>query len=267
MAGQFIKLPGVTAASTGGAPRITMSEADAAALRVPSLHHVVSAGSLTASAAGVSGNCRKTGKALVPKGAVTALQLRTVAGHVGVGLATASAAGLALPVGSATASYTAVATIQLSPADITSASAINAFSTFTAANTLAATILRYYGNGSANPTDKFVAYGSDSVLSGAAIAQRAAGDWVVVVVDFNDNAMTAAMSVNGGAFVTAQRTAHHAPGADGQFEIGYHLSASSLRGAMVGELYLFNDSLLKTPLGQTQLAAVIAGLKADYGIA
>jgi len=266
MAGQFIKLNGVTAASTGGAPRITMSEADAAALRVPSLHHVVSASSLTASAAGVSGNCRKTGKALVPKGVATALQLRTVAGHVGVGLAAASAAGLALPAGSATASYTAVATIQLSTADIAAASAVNALSTFTAANTLAATVLRYYGAGSASPSDKFVAYGSDSVLSGAPIVARPAGDWVVVALDFNDNTMTAAVSVNGGAFVTSQRTGRHAPGVDGQFEIGYHLSASSLRGTMVGELYLFNDSLLSSPLGKAQLEAVVAGLKSDYGI-
>ena len=139
--------------------------------------------------------------------------------------------------------------------------------TCTVADAASATVLRYYGSAATTTPDKLATFGSDTLLSGAAVVQRPAGDWIVAVVDFNDNTMQASIATNGGPFVTTLKSTHHSPGADGYFEIGYHLSASGLRGSMVGELYLFNDSLLKTPLGQAQLAAVIAGLKSDYGIA
>jgi len=270
MPGQIIKLSGVTAASTVGVPRILMGAADKAALRVSSLAHVVSPKSMSATSSGVTGRCRATGKKLVPKGVAADLQLRTVGGFTGIGLSRLSAAGLALPAGSATPSYTIVMAIQMGQSDIDGATPANLVYTSTDAGADVATILRYYGKAYAGSggSDLLLASGSTPYTANtpAVIKPRPDGAWIIVAIDYNDVTRVLSMALNGAAYTAVTKPANHAPGAGGYFTIGYPNSSASLRGSMLGDLYLFSDSLLKTPSGQDQLAAVVAGLKSDYGI-
>lgn len=272
MAGQIIKLAGVTAAATVGTPRIIMGAADVAALRVPSLAHAVSAQSLQASAAGISGRCRLTGKILSSRGTASLMRLKTAAGFSGIGVATnTSQAALSLPPDSASSSYCIVLAVFLS--DLDTASSTNVVTAFTASDVLVANVLRHYG-----ATNSVVAVqggmysgGGGTLIAsppaGTAKIPMAAGAWAVVAIDFDASTLATSISTNGGAFNVGTSAVNFAPGAGGYFEIGQHNTGSGLRNTLVGHAYLFNDSLRKTPLGQNQLAAVIAGLKDDYGIA
>lgn len=273
MAGQIIKLPGVTAAAVAGAPRILMGAADTAALRIASLAHAVSAKALTSSADGVAGRCRVTGKLLTAKGAAAAnLQLRTGAGFTGIGYSgTSGNAGLALPAGSAFASYTLV--LALCVIETVATASSNPISAFNVSDALTVSALRHYGSASTNTALQDGLYaGGGGIVPGTPSAstptvKKPAGSWVVVAIDFNDNTLAASISANGGAFNTTATTTHNTSGAGGYLEIGNHSSSSGMSNTLLGDLYVFSDSLLKTALGQTQLAAVIAGLKSDYGIA
>lgn len=271
MAGQIIKLPGVIAASTIGVPRIIQTSADIVAARLPQLAHVFSASAMTPLASGVSGRCRKTGKPFVPMGTVSSLQLRTVAGKVGLGSMAGSSGvmtnGLAFPAGSSTASFSVVCALQINPTDINGVTAnVNFLTSFSSDNVLKSRGLTYYGNAHATFGDKMVFFGSDGVSTDAPNTLRPAGDWIIVAVDFNNVTKVASMSVNGAAFVSTTKATNHAPGAGGYFEIGYHVSSSGLRNSLVGDAYVLNDSMRQSAPLQAQLDSLIAALKSDYGI-
>lgn len=271
MTGQVIILPGVVAAASLGAPRIDMNASDVVAARIASLKHVVSPRSLvTLPGGGVSGRCRATGLALVPKGTVTALQLSDVAGKRALGLSAITSAGLGLPPGSRTASYTTVVAVTISQADIdsTTLSASPRFiGGYDAAGTHNLTVLQYYG-AAGNPPNIFTANGSGDSSSPFAKAARPNGTWVIAVVDFNNDTKTVSLSLNqADTFATLAKAEPHAPGATDYLEIGsHHVVASGLRTSRVGDLYTFSNSLLATDPGRQQLKDLVAALKTEYGI-
>lgn len=271
MAGQIIILPGVSAAASGGAARIDMTAADQIAARMSNLKHVVSARSLTSVAGGgVSGRCRATGLSLVPKGTATALKLFDVAGKRALGLSNIFAAGLGLPAGSQTPSYTAVMTVNIGQADIDSAVISTSpilLGGSNAADVVNLNVLQYFGAGG-TPPNVFTARGSDAVNPFAS-AVRPGGAWVVAVMDFDNTTKTVSLAINQAAtFATALKTTEHAPAVDDYVEIGNHSNAtSSLRSSKVGDLFLFGDSVLSSALGKSQLEDLVEALKAEYGIA
>ena len=270
MAGQLIVLPGVTAAAGAGAPRVNMNTPDTLAARIATLKHVVSARSLQAVAGGgVSGRCRATGAALTPKGiSASTLTLYEVAGRAAMGINGSGRAALALPPGSLTQSFTTVSVININNVDVAGNYSVNILSGFDAADVYANIMLRYDGATSTSTTiaDKLRASTSASNAS-AVPTPRPAGDWVVVITDYNNLTKTISIAANQvSSFATGVMAAELAPALGSYLEIGYHLDASSLRSSKVGDLYTFSDSLLRTDLGKTQLAELVAALKTYYGI-
>lgn len=271
MAGQMIVLPGVTAAAGAGAPRVNMNIPDTLAARISTLKHVVSARSLQAVAGGgVSGRCRATGGMLVPKGiSASTLTLYEVAGRAAVGINGIGRAALALPPGSLTASFTTVSVINIDSVDVAGNYSVNFLSGFDAADAYSNIMLRYDGSATTNTAiaDKLKASTSISPTSAVPVA-RPAGDWVVVVTDYNNLTKTMSVSANQATtFSTGVMAAELVPAAGSYLEIGYHLDPSSLRASKVGDLYTFSDSMLRTDLGRTQLTELVAALKTYYGIA
>lgn len=271
MFGQIIVLPSVTAAAGASAERIDMTAADLIAAKIAGLKHMVSARSLVAlPAGGVSGRCQATGAPLVPKGLVTALAISEVAGKKALGLSSVQAAGLGLPAGSATASYTAVIVVSVAAADVASGSPSAApifLSSMTSADALVASAAQYYGT-SGTPPNIFASRGSNAA-SPLVSVPKPDTTWAVLVIDYNDVTKVVSLSVNQAAtFATATKTVAHTPGAGGYFEIGAHPTATaSLRASKVGDLYLFEGSLLGNALAKTQIVDLVAALKADYSIA
>ena len=272
MAGQLIILPGVTAAASAGAPRISMNAPDSVAAKIASLKHVVSARALDAlPGGGVSGRCRNTGAALTPKGTGTALlATTTLAGRKGLGLSVAGNAGLALPPGSLTNTFTMVIAVYLGAGDTSSNSLINLLAGFDAADTYISTPLRYYGQAYSTPitrADKFVSWGHNTTGTTAETLRLSTG-WNIVVIDYNNENRMVSIAVNQAASFIAATKAEVANFASTSFlEIGYHLSINRLVESKIGDLYTFSDSLLRTDLGKTQLAELIAALKSYYVIA
>lgn len=268
MAGQYIYLPGVTAAASAGAARIDMSSADVVAAKISSLQHVVSARSLVpVPTGGVSGGCRNTGLPLVPKGSGAAnLALYEIAGRIGLGINGAGSAGLALPAGSLTGSFTKVLAISLDATDAAGTYVMNFLSGFDPDGVYISGLARAYGAASTVYPGKI---GSNTGISGTwSWADQVPGSWAVLVVDYNNSSRVLSVSINqAGSFVTAVMPAAYAPKAGSYVEIGYHIDASSLRKSKVGDLYTFSDSLLKDEIGKSQLVALVAALKAQYGIA
>ena len=270
MAGQMIVLPGVTAAAGASAPRVNMNVPDTLAARISTLKHVVSARSLQAIAGGgVSGRCRASGAALVPKGiSASTLTLYEVAGRTAMGINGSGRAALALPTGSLTKSFTTVSVINLNSVDVAGNYSVNILSGFDAADAYTNIMLRYDGSSTTNSAiaDKLRASTSGSSSSAVPVA-RPAGEWVVVVTDYNNLTKTMSVAANQATtFSTGVMAAELVPAAGSYLEIGYHLDPSSLRASKVGDLYTFSDSMLRTDLGRTQLAELVAALKTYYTI-
>ncbi|MNJ32357.1 hypothetical protein D3C77_270200 [compost metagenome] len=268
MAGQFIQLPGVVAAASVSAPRISMSAADIAAAKISSLMNVVSASQLTpVPGGGVSGRCRNTGQPLTMKGVgQAALQVSEVSGKKVLSLASITPAGLALPPGSLMANYTAVLAFYLSPSDWAGTAIVNLLSGFTAADAYSAMPARYYGVGSASNSGTLRASGAPA---GAAVgAQVASAGWHLAIIDMNSATKVVSVAIDQiDSFSTGALSAGYAPGAMDFLEIGYHLNSISLVTSSVADLYTFNGSLLSTNLGKQQLGELVGALKAEYGIA
>ncbi len=271
MAGQILVLPDVTVAAAGGAPKIYMNAADMSALKIgPLLKHVVSARSLEAAAGGgVVGRCRNSGQSLIPKGAGQAsLGVTMLAGREALGV-TSGTAGLALPAGSLTNSFTYVTAVHLGATDIAGLTAINFLSGFDVSDTYIMAALRYYGQSFASPTtsaDKFTSQ-APSTSGAIAAAPGALAGWNVVVVDFNNDTKVLSVSVNQvTTFTAVLKSAAAAFAPTSYLEVGYH-PGTTLLNSKFGDLYTFSDSLLKTALGKSQLAELVAALKIYYAIA
>lgn len=269
--GQIIVLSGVTSAAPASAPKIEMNAADLVAVKIASLKHVVSAKALTPlPAGGVSGRCRATGQALVPKGTISALEVSTIGGKKGLGIGSSgtAVAGLALPAGSFPASYTAVMAINVGALSMANSGATNFLSAFDSPDTWTAQMLRYNGSGASGTAEnKFATRGNNT--AGIVIESvRIAGNWNIVVVDYNNATRLASLGVNvTGGFATITSPAARTPAPTEYLELGYHLSNSSLKDSKVGDLYLFDTSLASTSAGLIQLADLVAAMKADYGVA
>ena len=270
MAGQLIVLPGVTVAASAGVPRINMNAPDTIASKISTLKHVVSARTLTAVAGGgVSGRCRVTGALLTPKGAQAAsLGLADVAGKIGLGISGAGGGGLALPVGSLTSSFTMVMAIARAAADIAGGGVINFLSGFSGDDTLYSMLARYYGATSSTTARQNNVAASTGVVGNAAQVVMPSGAWDVVVVDYDAASRLISIAVNQAAlFNSVTMSAPLVPPAGSYVEIGYHVDSNGLRNSKVGDLYAFNDSLLRTDFGKGQLSALVAAMKTFYAIA
>lgn len=266
--GQIIVLAGVTSGAPPSAPRVDMNIVDLVAVKIGSLHNVISARSLSAvTGGGVTGRCRATGAALVSKGTASALQLTEVGGRpaLWLGAAGTASAALALPPGSVTESYTAVMAVSTGPISIAATFPTNFLAGFDG-ETWSVQALRHYGAPAAGSQDVFATRGNDEV--GPYVeAPRVPGNWNIVVVDYNNDTRIASIAVNSVAsFGTVAVTAGRVPAPTEYFEIGYHLSNSGLRDSKVGDLYTFSDSLLKTDFGKAQLAELVAKMKIYYSI-
>lgn len=268
MAGQMIVLPGVTAAAGAGAPRVNMNTPDTIAAKISTLKHSVAARSLTAGAGGgVVGRCRVTGAALTLKGSQAVnLAVSEIAGRLGLGINGSGSAGLALPAGSLSSSFTLVAAVNLNATDAAGTYPINFLSGFDPSDTYISALLRAYGSAASVYPSKI---GSNTGTTGTwSFANSPAAGWAIVVVDYNNATRTMSVSVNqASTFTVATMPASYAPASGSYIEVGYHIDASSIRNSKLGDLYTFSDSLLKTDLGKSQLAELMAALKTYYSIA
>jgi len=268
MAGQMIVLPGVTAAAGPSAPRVNINTPDTIAARMPTIKHAVAARSLSAApGGGVIGRCRVTGSPLVAKGSAAAsLTITEIAGRLGLGFSTPGAAGLALPAGSITQSFTLVAAINLSATDAAGNYPINLLSGFDGADAYISGLLRAYGAASSVFPGKI---GSNTGTSGTwSFANLPAAGWAIVVIDYNNSTRVMSVAINQSAsFTVATMPATYAPSAGSYVEIGYHVASQSLQNSKLGDLYTFSDSLLKTDLGKSQLAELVTSMKTYYSIA
>ncbi|HGY9636440.1 TPA: hypothetical protein ACOJPK_001877 [Pseudomonas putida] len=269
MAGQFIMLPGVTAAAASGAPRISMNAPDSVAAKIATLKHVVSARTLTRDTVeGVAGRCRNTGLPLATKGTNKQyLALSEVGGKAALGLPGISGgrAALGLPANSLTPSFTMVTAIFMSASDIALAGAGNFLSGINADDTYFAALLRWYGAGSTTLPNMLAA--STTTGQPVSTANPGAGVWGVVIVDYNNETRRISIALNqADTFVSGVKATDFAPGANSYLEIGYHIGSESLREAKVGDVYTFSDSLLRTDMGKNQLKDLVAALKTYYGI-
>lgn len=270
MAGQMIVLPGVTAAAGAGAPRVNMNTPDTIAAKIASLKHVVSARSLTADAVnGVAGRCRATGLPLTSKGSGrSSLAVVGIGGNVGLGLPPGNSgnAALALPAGSLTSSFTFVTALYLAASDASGTSAGNFLSGYDGVENYISALLRSYGSASTASAGLLTA--TTNTSSPVAINNPAGNTWAIVVVDYNNETRRISISLNqADTFASGVKSADFAPGNGAYMEIGYHLGVQTLRDSKVGDLYTFNDSLLRSDLGKTQLKDLVAALKTYYGIA
>lgn len=268
MYGQMVVLDGVTAAAAAGAPRVNMNAADIVATKISTLKHAVGARSLSAApAGGVTGRCRWTGAPLVSKGnAAVNLAVTEVAGRLGLGINGTGSAGLALPAGSLTSSFTLVAAVNLNATDAAGNYPVNFLSGFDSSDVYISGLLRAYGAASSVFPSRI---GSNTGISGTwSFANSPAAGWAIVVIDYNNATRTMSVSVNQAAtFTVATMPANYAPAAGSYIEVGYHIDASSIRNSKLGDLYTFSDSLLKTDLGKSQLTELVAAMKTYYSIA
>lgn len=274
MAGQLIRLPGVTAAAASGAPRIIMTAPDAVAAKVASLKHVVSARSMTAlTGGGVAGRCRLTGQPLTPMGAgADRWQIVTVGGREGLYCGPAAsggqgvAASIALPPGSLTRSYTVVAACAVDSADRLGNYLTNFILGFDA-GAPTRRVFRTYGLQYAvvEVRNKLVT-GSGEFTSAA--EDLPGSEWGVFVADYNHETRVISLSINDADTFTqiTETLATPTPSAAGVLEIGYRNSNNSLRNSKVGDVYTFGESLLSTVLGASQLKSLVAEMKTYYSI-
>ena len=127
-------------------------------------------------------------------------------------------------------------------------------------STLAACLLPLGAEGSAD------GYGSSNSPAHAE-ADRPAGTWAVVVVDYDDVSRKVSIAVNqADTFAEQVKSVNHPVEASSYFEVGYHGSVNGLRASKVGDVYIFNQSLRTSPTGQAKLSQLVAALKAEYSI-
>lgn len=271
MAGQIIRLPGVTSGAAAGAARIEMSATDIIASRMPELLHVVKASKMRNTAsAGMIGQCLATGKPLLMSGAnLDRLDVQTIAGFPGMGLSTGvGAAAIKLPVGSAKASYTVLMSVYIGPVAATFNGAVSLIGSYTSADVALATILRGYGTVSASFAGKVVSAGGDSTTTFAQQNQPVSGTWGVIAIDWDNAGKIVGIAVNNTTFNEASKpSTSHAADAGSYVSLGNPTGTSAFRDDRIGAVYLFDRSLRATEMGKSQLASLIIALKAEYGIA
>ena len=274
MPGQLIILPGVTAGATTQVERIEATAADLAALRIQGLKHVVSARALSnVAAGGVSGRCRKTGGLLTPMGTgASLLTVATLAGHkalTGISPYT-QAAGLALPAGSATASYCAVFAALIGSVAKADTGTSMLLSSYRSAGTIRAYMARYRPASSAaiNGVTSSGGYNTNSGPVAIPDASVPANTWGIYVVDFDDATKTARIASNTATpYDTETLADNHVIDEDSVVQIGYSLGTSGLRDCGVGDVYLFDRSMIGATATQSKIGTLIAALKTQYGIA
>lgn len=269
VSGQVIVLP-MTVAAAASAPRINMTAAELAAVKIEALKHIVSPRYLSSlPAGGVEGRCAVTGQLLTTKGTQpTTLVLSDVDGNRALGLtSTAALASLALPAGSQTNSYTLVFAVNTSAADRASASPVNYLSGYSGADVYNSATLRFYGSAAAAPrTSRFISVGPSSTGTETFFDHAAAG-WAVVIVAYDNDTRVLSIAVDQvETFNTVLKGATAAQDANAYFEIGYHLSGIGLRTSKVGDLFSFDKALVSTTFGREQLSELVVALKAQYGI-
>lgn len=269
MAGQLIILPGVSSGASNGGARIDMTTADQIAARMPDLRHLVSARTLkVAVGGGITGRCRNTGAVLTNVGAgASSLTIKQLASRPAIALtSTGVSAAVALPAGSATASYAVVAAVYMGNDSSTSAAVTNWLNTIKGGALLAAAVRSYGAAGGFKP-GMTVACGGDGSTPTADIASPPPNAWAIFSVDWNDDTGVVSVSINGGAPVTATKTTKHLVDATTTFTMGYQLSGSGLRDSGIGDLYLFGASQQGSSYGRGRIADLVAALKSHYGIA
>lgn len=267
--GKYITLDGVVSAAPASAPRIDMNAADLAAVKILPLKHAISARSMQqVPAGGVTGRCRATGGVLTPRGTnLTDLKIFDIAGRKCLGMNSgAGAAGLGLPAGSFTSSYTYVAAIYLDAVDFNSTSILNFISGFNISDAYTAVNLRYYGSLRAGAQSNSLRAAVDTAGPTVALTTMSAG-WHIVIVDYDNPLRKLSLAIDQTVTPTVgTMTTDLNPPSGSYIELGYHAGAEGLLHSKVGDVYTFTDSLLKTDLGKEQLAALVAALKTVYGI-
>lgn len=261
--GQQIVLP-IQAPNAPGAVKLNISPADRIVTGMSFIHRAMQPKSLTAlSGGGVSGYCRASGEPLIQKGAdPSVLKLEIVGGKPALAFSNYFGVGsLAFQPGSASKSYTQVIVVSVSdPTD-----RVNFLFSYTD-ETPIASVLRYDITSDSPDAKKFIAYGSSNNPAHAA-ADRPAGTWAVVVVDYDDVTRKVSIAVNQvDTFAEQIKSVNHPVEAESYFEVGYHGSSNGLRDAKVGDLYVFNQSLRNSPASMAKLSQLVAALKTEYGI-
>lgn len=269
LSGQVIVLP-MTVAAAASAPRINMTAAELAAVKIEALKHIVSPRYLSAlPAGGVSGRCAVTGQLLITKGTQpTSLALTDTGGARALGLtASGAVASLALPAGSMTDSFTLVFAVNTDAADRASGSPVNYVSGFSGAEAYTSATLRYYGSAAAAPrTSRFISV-APSATGTETFFDHAAAGWAIAIVSFDSDTRQLSIAVNQAETfnsVTKGVSINQDPGA--YFEIGYHMSGIGLRSSKVGDLFTFDKALASNTFGKQQLSEVVSALKTQYGI-
>lgn len=262
--GRMIRLDGVKIGGGTGAERLEVSNADTVAAKMSNLSHFLSARSIkNTPAGGVAGNCLRTGRALIEKGTANSFTRSAYAGHPAVGLKTnGAAAGLALPGGSLHSSYCIVAAVAI---PTLASGTVNLLSAFTEAEVYKACPLRHAGV-PAGEQATVSAYGPNATVPNitAPIGRDA---WQIIVSDYDNDTKTTSLGVNGlGALATMQKDVSLFPGANDYIEIGYHGGANGLRTSLIGDVYVFNTSLLRSAYLKGELAVLMATMAADYGV-
>ncbi|WJD60886.1 hypothetical protein [Pseudomonas kurunegalensis] len=264
--GQHIVLRGVKAPAAPGSVKLNTSAADRILAGMPYVHRVMAPKNLkNIDGGGVSGNCQVSGEPFILKGVQPfTLRVETFNGKPVLSQAnTLYQASLAFQPGSGRKSYTAVMVVSVAdPTD-----RVNFMMSYTD-ETPIATVLRYDITTDSPDQKKLVAYGSNNNPAHASV-QRPAGNFAVVVVDYNDATRVVSIAVNQAeAFVEQVKSVNHPVVADkSYFEIGYHGSVNSLRAAKVGDVYLFEESLRTSPAAMAELVKLVAALKTEYAIA
>lgn len=265
MIGRMIKLEGVRVGGGSDAERIEVSSADMVAAKLaPYLSNFLSARSIKNTAAGgVAGLCLRTAKPLVEKGTPNSYTRSQFAGHAAVGLKTnGAAAGLALPAGSLHSSYCIVSAVAVQT--LTSGT-VNILSGFTEAGAYTTCPLRHTGvpvGDQANVT----AYGPNATipLISAPITRDA---WQIIVSNYDNETKTTSLGVNGlSQLATMQKDVSLFPGVNDYLEIGYHGGANGQRTTLIGDVYVFNTSMLRSDFLKGQLAELVASMVSDYGV-
>ncbi|MBC3496183.1 hypothetical protein HU764_004860 [Pseudomonas sp. SWRI100] len=264
MIGKLIRLDGIKIGGGSGAERIEVSNSDVVATKIANLCNFMSPRSMSnTQAGGVSGLCLRTGKPLVEKGTPNSFTRTAYNGHAAVALKTnGAAAAIALPGGSLNSSYCVVSAVAIQPL---SSGTVNILSGFTSADAYVNCPLRH--TGVPEGSQAYVsAYGPNATIPNVqAPVQRS--KWQIVVSDFNNDTKTTSIGVNGlSALSSMEKDVTLFPGPDDYLEIGYHLGANGLRTTLVGDVYVFNTSMLRSDFLKGQLAALVASMVADYGI-
>lgn len=262
MLGQMIILP-IIAPDAPGAVRLNISDADVIVASMPNLSRMMSPKNLVAaSGGGVSGYCQVSGEPFIQKGSQTNMTVRPVAGKPALGFANINAAGsLAWQPGSAAKSFTLVMLVNQPAA----AGRCDYFTVATEGDIALSTPLRYFPDG-VGTTNMVISYGA-GVSAPLSAVERPDGDWFVAIVDYDDFSRTTRLAVNQlDTFVESTRSTPNGANDTSYIQVGYAGSSSSLRNSNIGDVYYFDDSLLRSDVNLPKLTALVNALKIEYGI-